>query len=138
MEKYDWLLFLHLLGAFVGAAAMVALWVLTFATRPGAEALDGPQADRFGKIAGPMVGGGFTVALVFGVWLTLDLDGYDLLDGWILASLVLWLLAAATGGKSGKIFMDPDGDRATAIRLQTVATAAFFVILVLMIWKPGA
>ena len=38
---------------------------------------------------------GGLLTLVFGVWLALD--DYDILDGWILTALVLWVVAAATG-----------------------------------------
>lgn len=139
MELYDWLLFLHVLSAFVVVAALTALWGLVIATRPGATGLDGEDAGRFGAVAGPLVGAGMMASLVFGIWLALDADIYDLLDGWIIAALVLWAIAGWAGSESGKAFQaDPVAGRAKAVRLHTIATVAILVILVLMIWKPGA
>ncbi len=37
--SYDWLLFLHVLGAFVAVGAMTALWGLILGTRSAATAL---------------------------------------------------------------------------------------------------
>lgn len=139
MELSDWLLFAHVLSAFVLVAALVALWALVRATRPDAMAIDGADAARFGAIAGPLVGIGLTGAIVFGVWLALENDAYGIFDGWIIASLVLWALAGWAGDRAGRTFRaDPVGGRAAAVRMQTVNTVAILVILVLMIWKPGA
>jgi len=138
VELYDWLLFLHVLSAFVVVAALTALWGIVYATRAGGP-LEGPDAARIGAFAGPMVGAGLMGTLIFGVWLALDVEIYDILDGWIIAALVLWAVAGWAGGAAGKTFReDPVAGRATGIRLQAVNTAVTFVILILMIWKPGA
>ncbi|MDQ3067451.1 MAG: hypothetical protein M3R12_09930 [Actinomycetota bacterium] len=139
MDLYDWLLFLHVLSTFVLVGALTALWALVLATSGAAPMLSPDSTMRFGRAAGILVGVGMTGALVFGIWLAIDLDGYELWDGWILGSLVLWLLAGWAGGASGKAFgRDTAGGRRTGIRLQAVNTVAILVILVLMIWKPGA
>lgn len=139
MSLYEWLLFLHVLSAFVLVAALVALWVLVFATRPAAPALGGEGAMKLGKIGGPLVGVGMMGTIILGIWLAIEVDGYELWDAWILASLVLWLIAGWAGGQAGKEFnKDPVGRRRSGIRYQAINTAAVFVILVLMIWKPGA
>ena len=139
MNFSDWLLFLHVLSAFVLVAALVALWGLVVATRPGVPGLDGDGAVRFGALAGPMVGAGLMGTIVFGVWLALKEDAYEIWDGWIIASLVLWALGGWAGDRAGRTFQsDPVGGRTAGIRLQALNSLAVFVILVLMIWKPGA
>lgn len=139
MDLNDWLLFLHVLGAFFAVGALTALWALILGTREPQPLFDGPSALAFGRVAGILVGVGMMVALVFGVWLAIDLDAYQLWDGWILASLVLWGVGGWAGGKAGKAFeADPVGGRAAGIRYQAINSAAVLVILVLMIWKPGA
>ena len=86
-----------------------------------------------------LVGAGMMVALVFGVWLAIDVDGYELWDGWILASLILWAFAGAMGARGGQAFeKDPVGGRAAGIRYQAITSLAILAILLLMIWKPGA
>ena len=40
MDLYDWLLFLHVLGAFFAVGALTALWALILGTRGAAPLLD--------------------------------------------------------------------------------------------------
>ncbi len=128
MDLYDWLLFLHVLSAF-----------LVLGTRTAAPVLAPGSAMRFGHVAGILVGAGMGGAIVFGIWLALEVDGYELWDAWILASLVLWAIAGWAGAESGRAFArDPIAGRRMGIRLQALNSVGILVILVLMIWKPGA
>jgi uncharacterized membrane protein len=139
MSRYDWLLFLHVLSAFVLVASLTALWGLVLATRPAAPLLDTEDARRFGRIAGPLVGVGQVGTLAFGIWLAFDADGYAIWDGWILAALILWVIASVAGGRAGREFEhDPIGRRRAGILLQALSSVAVLAILVLMIFKPGA
>ena len=139
MSLYDWLLFLHVLSAFLLVGGLAALWALVLATRPAAPILGADGAMRFGRVSGPLVGAGGLGTIVFGIWLAIDVDGYELWDGWILASLILWVVGTWSGAQAGREFnRDPVGRRRAGIRLQTLNSLAVLVILVLMIWKPGA
>jgi uncharacterized membrane protein len=139
VSRYDWLLFFHVLSAFILVAALTALWALVLATRRAAPVLGEDEARRFGRIGGPLVGIGMVGTIAFGIWLAIDVDGYEVWDGWILASIILWALAGWTGGRAGREFeRDPAGGRAAGIRFQLVTSALVIAILVLMIWKPGA
>jgi hypothetical protein len=77
---------------------------------------------------------------VFGVWLALDVDGYELWDGWIIAALVLWIVGSAAAGRLGAAVRERgsvrgmDGARAMA----GVMALATLLLLIDMIWKPGA
>ena len=138
MNTYDWLLFLHVLGAFLAVGAMTALWGLILGTR-GEGLLDPPTAMTFGRFFGIVVGVGMMLAIVFGIWLAIHEDAYQVWDGWILASLVLWAISGWAGGQAGKAFeADPIAGRAKGIRFQSIASAGLLLILILMIWKPGA
>jgi hypothetical protein len=138
VDLYDWLLFLHVLFAFAGIAALTVLWGLVLGTRGLEPAIDGATATRIGRSAGIAVGVFLGLVLLFGIWLAIEVDGYELWDGWILASIVLWVIGAATGGKSGReAERGPEG-RSGWIRFQAINSVALLVILVLMIWKPGA
>ena len=78
-------------------------------------------------------------AIVFGVWLAIDDDAYQVWDGWIIASLLLWAVSMAAGVRAGQAFeRDPVAGRQVGIRLQTLSSLAVVAILLLMIWKPGA
>ena len=138
MELYDWLLALHVLSAFVLAAAIVVLWVNVLATRPGAEIVDPAHAGRIGGAAGLLAAIGSVGTIVFGVWLAIDLEGYDLLDGWIIGSLVLWAVGSYTGERSGREFARGPEGRSRGLTLHVIASVAVVLILILMIWKPGA
>ena len=139
MDLYDWLLFLHVLSSFLVASSLTALWALILGTRGETPMLAPDAAMRFGRSVGMLVGAGMMGAIVFGIWLAIDVDGYELWDGWILASLVLWALTGWAGGRSGKAFEgDPVAGRSAGIRYQAITTIGILVILVLMIWKPGA
>ena len=90
MDLYDWLIFLHVLSAFLAVGAITALWGLILGTREGSALLDPPSAMSYGRFFGIVVGVGMMGAIIFGIWLAIHIDGYELWDGWILASLVLW------------------------------------------------
>jgi hypothetical protein len=139
VDLYDWLLFLHVLGAFLAVGALTALWALILSSRGAAPIVSPDSAMRFGRSAGILVGVGMVGALVFGIWLAIDVDGYQLWDGWILASLAIWAISGWAGGQSGRAFAsDAVGGRQAGIRYQAINSVGLFVILLLMIWKPGA
>jgi hypothetical protein len=136
---YDWLLFVHVLSAFILVGSLAALWALILATRPAAPMIAGDSARTYGRVAGPLVGVGMIGTIAFGIWLAIDAERYHPWDGWIVASLVLWAVGGWAGGKAGREFeRDPVAGRPSGIRYQAFASLAALVILVLMIWKPGA
>ena len=139
VDLYDWLLFLHVLSAFFAVGALAALWGLILGTRGAAPMLDQRSAMTYGRTAGILVGVGMMGAIIFGVWLAIHEEAYQVWDGWILASLVLWAIGGWAGGQTGRAFeSDPIAGREAGIRFQTINSVAVVIILVLMIWKPGA
>ncbi len=138
VDLYDWLLFLHVLSAFFAVGALAALWGLILGTRGAAPMLDQRSAMTYGRTAGILVGVGMMGAIIFGVWLAIHEEAYQVWDGWILASLVLWAIGGWAGGQAGRAFESGPGGRAAGIRFQTINSVAVLIILVLMIWKPGA
>jgi hypothetical protein len=129
VSRYDWLLFLHLIGAFAAVGSVVVFSVLLL----GGDRVAGAQLTFLGRRLWD-VGGLLT--LVFGIWLALDVDGYGLLDGWILSALVLWAVAAGTGIRVGMAYDAGTGERARPV--YAVMTIAVLALLVVMIYKPGA
>ncbi len=80
--------------------------------------------------------------LVFGVWLALYIDGYELWDGWILGALVLFGFASFFGARARMETLN-EIDAQSATRSQVtmwhwLRTLSILAILVLMVWKPGA
>jgi len=139
VDLYDTLLFLHVLCTFIAVGALTALWALVLGTRTATPVLAADSQMRFGRTGGILVGAGLVGAIIFGVWLAIYDDRYQLWDAWILASLVLWAIASWAGTQAGKAFAgDQPGGRQAGIRFQALNSVGVLVILILMIWKPGA
>ena len=159
MTLDDWLLALHVLSAFALVAALVLFWILIVATRN----LDTPgptiAVGRVAIVGSATVTAGIAGTIAFGVWLAISLDAYKVWDGWVIAAIVLWAVAAGTGGRAGKEYTrafdrareldaagqtGPDSEllalnRTTqGLLLQTISSVVTLLILIDMIWKPGA
>jgi cytochrome bd-type quinol oxidase subunit 2 len=131
----DWIKALHVLSGFALVGAMVVLWCGYLALRANGAA---PAAvNRLVRVGSVVVAIGITGSLVFGVWLSISLDRYELWDGWVIAALVLWAIAGATGERAGRISRESGGVQ-QALVLHALASLAIVLILVDMIWKPGA
>ena len=131
MTRYEWLLLLHLIGAFAAMGSVVVFSVLML----GGVRVAGPQLTYLGRRLWD-VGGALT--LIFGVWLALDVDGYGLLDGWILAALVLWAIAAGAGVRLGMVYSEGEPPSGSVVPMYAVMAVAVTALLVVMIYKPGA
>jgi uncharacterized membrane protein len=155
----DWIVALHVLSAFAYVAGMVLFWVLIVAVRrtdtPEGTTRMGPVV-MVGTIATGIGAGG---TIVFGLWLAFSVGGYDIWDGWIIAALVLWAVAGAIGGRTGREYM-AGMDKARELEaagqtgpspellainrtqrgviLHAAASVAILLLLIDMIWKPGA
>src|ERR671918_85086 len=149
---YEWLLFLHLLTAFALVAALVVFWTIGFAARN----VDRPaESLRYVRVIAGTLG-----TLIFGVWLAIERDEYQVWDGWILGAIVLWAIAAETGRRGGIPYMkaqklaerlagegradEPNAELRTLLQdragmlFNAVSSLVILVILVDMIYKPGA
>jgi uncharacterized membrane protein len=139
VSRYDWLLFLHVLSAFALVAALVAFTTL-FVTVRGTDA----PLLRISWLASRLWEVGGLGTLVFGVWMALDLDSYDLFDGWILAALVLWLVASGAGSRVVMAYTQARAGELSALGTRrftsqhVVMILATTLLLVDMIFKPGA
>ena len=159
MSLDDWILALHVLSAFALVAGTVLFWVLIVAVRktdtPDGTIRMGPVA-KVGNIA---MGIGAVGTIVFGLWLAFSVGGYDIWDGWIIAAIVLWAMTMVTGQRTGFAYMvgmrkagelEAAGQVAPSTELLELnrtqsglvlhALTSLFVLLILvdMIWKPGA
>jgi hypothetical protein len=136
---YDFLLFSHVLAAFF-LVVMVVMY--------SAFALGGPAPDRAVTLAQVLDGVGGAGTIIFGVWLALYIDGYELWDGWIVAALILWAAAAETGRRSHAALRPAGAAEASTaaaapidpamVRWHVIRTALIVVLLADMIFKPGA
>jgi hypothetical protein len=141
----DWLIALHILGAFALMGGMTLFWTLVLATRPPAAGLSSESVNALARPAGAAVGVGAVATLIFGIWLAIDIDGYAVWDGWILAAIVLWAVGGALGQRAGVTFqrlsesgVDAGATWRMGTRLHAGSTIAYLLVLALMIFKPGA
>ena len=124
---YDTLLFFHLLAAF-----LLAVTLVTYT----AVALGAPATGRTLFVADRCWDVGGLGTLVLGIWLALDLDEYEIWDGWIIGAIVLWFAATGLGQSTQRrLAADSGADIAVTHWLRTLTVLG---LLVLMIWKPGA
>ena len=158
VDTFDWLLMLHITGAFLLVGGSVAAGVLNTmalrAERPSDAAL---YLGLIRKTL-PLIGIGSIAALVFGLWLVFQQDTVDFFSFWILAALVLWAIMGALGGAGGKhqeqarrkaeqlaAAGDTSDAELTALlhdrrgnAMSWLAGLATLLLLIDMIWKPGA
>jgi hypothetical protein len=126
---YDWLLFFHLLAAFLLAVTAVTYSAVAFGAVTTGRTLF--VADRCWDVGG--IG-----TLVLGVWLALYLDEYEIWDGWIIGAIVLWAVATGLGEGVRKGVAEADAVGSRVALLHWLRTLAVIGLLVLMVWKPGA
>jgi uncharacterized membrane protein len=155
----DWILALHVLSAFAFVAGLIVFWVLIVAVRktdtPEGTIRMGPMV-RVGNAATGIGAGG---TLLFGVWLAFSYGGYDIWDPWIIIALVLWAVAGALGQRTGVEYtagmnkakeLEAAGQPVASAELlavnrtqrglwlHTAVTVVVLLIVIDMIWKPGA
>ena len=131
---YDWLLFLHVISAVAVFVTIAAFSALAFGTTSDGRVL------RLGNVTWDVSGAGL---LIFGIWLALYVDGYSLLDGWILGSLILFAIVTELGRRANGGYAAAQGSTAVtaapnAAVWHWLRTIGIVAILVLMIYKPGA
>jgi uncharacterized membrane protein len=153
----QWLLALHVTGAFfLFGGAVVAGTFNLFALRrerPSEIAL----FLGLTRVAVIAIGIGSITTLVLGLWMVHHFD-FSYGDFWVWASVILWAIAMALGGRGGRMQesarvlaqrLAAEGDTPSselrAILHDPRATAMSYgsgvlilLILVLMVWKPGS
>lgn len=158
MNTYDWLLFLHVTGAFLltgGVVVAVAFNVAAqFRQKPSEIALL-LGLTRFAVAA--IISGGL-VTLVFGLWLVDEAPfGYGYGQGWVIAAIVLWVVGMVMGETGGRrerhthelaTRLAGSGD-APSVELKTRvrdpltlvlsygSAVVLLTVLAVMVWKPG-
>ena len=111
------------------------------------------------KVGNAAIGIGAMGTIVLGIWLAISLDEHQLWDGWVIAAIVLWVLAAGVGQRTGAAYMQgmtkaqelqsagqtgssPEllalNRTSNGVLLHLAASVIVLLILIDMIWKPGA
>ena len=159
MSTYQWLLFLHVTGAFLFVGGAVAAAVFSMSAQRSDRPSEIALLLRLARLAIPVIGVGALLTLVVGLWLVHAAEqGYSFGDGWVIGALVLWATASAAGGIGGRHEKQtrlraerlareadaPDAELRARLRnpfalaLNWGSGVVLLGVLALMIWKPGA
>jgi hypothetical protein len=155
----DWMLALHVLSAFSYVAGVVLFWALIVAVRRTDTPEGTLRLGPFARVGNAAIGIGAGGTIVLGIWLAFSIGDYDIWDPWIVAAIVLWFVAAEIGRRTGKAYLagvkkaqelsasgqtGPNGELLALNRTsqglvtQVLASLVLLLLLVDMIWKPGA
>ena len=156
MDRYHWLLFLHVTGAFLVLGGAVFAGILNFFAMRRDRPSEVVVLYGLIRYAAAAIGAGMFITLGLGLWLVADVD-YGWGDAWIVLALILWAIAGALGGQGGKRERETrelaerlvaEGDAPSSelrarmrdpvtLALSWGSGVAVLAILALMIWKPG-
>jgi hypothetical protein len=146
------MLALHLISAFAVASSLVLFSVLVLSGRRMTTLDQTRTLFRVAPVGNLLITAGLGLVLLFGVILSFSRD-FEIWDGWIIAAIILFAAFGGVGQRSGAYYTDVqklaegEGNEAEVLaRLRAptgamlhLATVALFVLIVLdMIWKPGA
>ncbi len=159
MSFQDWIFALHLLSAATLVGSLVMSWIvvvaLLSADTPGATL----SLHRVAIVGTVTTVVGLVGAISFGLWLAILRDNFHVWDGWVIAALILWAIAtmallrsfveyakpveraktlAAAGETGSSNELTALNRTATGLLLRALASVAIVVIVIDMIWKPGA
>ena len=159
MSFDDWMLALHVLSAFILVAGLILFWVLIVAVRRADTPDETLRMGPLTRVAEAAVGIGMGGTIILGIWLAFSVGGYNIWDGWIVAAIVLWLIAAELGRRTSAAYVagvkkaqelqaaGQTGSNAELLALNRtsaglvlqVLTSILVALIILdMVWKPGA
>jgi uncharacterized membrane protein len=155
----EWVLALHVLSAFAFVAGLVLFWVLIVAVRSADTPEETIRMEPVAKVGNAAIGIGAGGTILLGIWLAFSFGGYDIWDPWIIIALVLWVVAGAVGQRTGAAYLEgmnkakelqaagQTGPNAELLALNrtsngvlthAIASVVLLLIVIDMIWKPGA
>ena len=157
MSLYEWLLGVHITGAFLLVGGIVVTAVFNVFAGRTERPSDVALFLRLQMIGVVGIGVGALTTLVIGLWLVHEV-GYGYGEFWVWGAVLLWVVAMAAGNIGGRSQAAaaqlasrlaaegdaPSAELRAAVRdrranlLFVLSGSATLLVLVLMIWKPGA
>lgn len=159
MSFDEWMLALHVLSAFALVTGIIFFWVLIVAVRRMDTAEATLRLGPLTRIAEAAVGIGMGGTIILGVWLAFSYGGYDIWDWWIIFALALWFIGAELGRRASAAYvegvkkaqeLEASGQTGSNVELlalnrnqngvvlQALISLVVLLIILDMIWKPGA
>jgi hypothetical protein len=154
-----WIFALHLLTAATLVGSLVMSWIVVVALRSAETAETTLDLNRVATVGWAATLAGIVGTIGFGLWLAILHDDFHPWDGWVIAAIVLWAIATAALLLSAVEYRKParaartlaargktDADTqllalnrtVSGLVLRALASLAIVLIVVDMIYKPGA
>jgi hypothetical protein len=155
----DWIFAIHLLSAATLVGALVMSWILTVALRSVDTAGTTLSFNRVAMVGATAIGVGLVVSIGFCIWLAILREAFHPWDGWVIAAIILWCIATAAIVRAVAEYRKPaekareliasgqtgPSDELTALNrsstgllLRALASVAIVLIVIDMVYKPGA
>jgi hypothetical protein len=159
MSFQDWIFALHLLTAATLVGGLAMSWIVVVALRSADTAEATLSLNRVAMVATGVVAVGLPGTIGLGIWLAILRPELHPWHGWAIGAIVLWSIATAAllrsvveyakpvkkaralleSGQTGPSAELTALNRAsTGLLLRALASAAIVLIVVDMIYKPGA
>ncbi len=159
MSFQDWIFALHLLTAATLVGSLVMSWIVVVALSSVETADETLNLNRVAQVGTATTVVGLAGTIAFGLWLAILHDAFHVWDGWVIVAILLWAIATMALLRSFVEYAKP-AERAralvasgqtgasadlaalnrtrTGLLLRALASAAVVLIVIDMIWKPGA
>lgn len=159
MTFEDWIFSIHLLFAATLVGSLVMSWIVVVSLRTADTAGATLGLHRVGMVATAATIVGLVGVFALGIWLAILRVDFHPWDGWVIGAIVLWAIATVALLRSfveyakpverARALVDSGATRSspelialnrtsTGLVLRVLASAAIVLIVVDMIWKPGA
>jgi hypothetical protein len=149
---YDWMFALHLLAAFAVAAALVQFSVLVYRGRRMTTLDETRMLFRLAPVGSILISGGLAIVVGIGIYLAIASNRYEIWNLWVIAAIVLAIAFGGIGQRSGAYYTEvqkvaEQADEAdvmarlrapTGARLHVITVVLFLLIVLDMVFKPGA
>jgi hypothetical protein len=155
----DWIFALHLLMAATLVGSLVMSWIVVVALYRVQAADATLSLNRVAVVGTVLTVVGLIGVIAFGIWLAILRDAFEVWDGWVIGAIVLWSIATlallrsfveyakpvekaralvASGQTGPSAELTALNRTSTGLLLRALASAAVVLIVIDMIWKPGA
>jgi hypothetical protein len=155
----DWIFSIHLLAAATLVGSLVMSWIVVVALRSAGTPNATLSLHRVALVGTAATWIGLVGAIGFGIWLAILRAAFHPWDGWVIGAIVLWCIATvalqrsfveyakpvskaralmAAGQTEESVELTALNRTSTGLMLRALASLAIVLIVVDMLWKPGA
>jgi hypothetical protein len=159
MSFQDWIFSIHLLFAATLVGGLVMSWIVVVALYSTDAAGETLGFNRVAMISTVAILLGLPGTIALGIWLAILRPQFHPWDGWIIAAIILWVVATvavlrsfveyrkpvskarelvASGVTGASSELSALNRSSTGLLLRAVGSLAIVLIVIDMIYKPGA